>query len=139
MDTGIKNKMEIVVTEDRTAKAMGSGELPVFATPAMIALVEETCWRSVADELESGQGTVGTMLDVRHVSATPVGMKVWCESELVGIDGRKLTFSVKVFDEAGLVGEGTHERFIIDNKRFLEKAAAKTANAANTANTAKES
>ena len=139
MDTGIKNKMEIVVTEDRTAKAMGSGELPVFATPAMIALVEETCWRSVADELESGQGTVGTMLDVRHVSATPVGMKVWCKSELVGVDGRKLTFSVKVFDEAGLVGEGTHERFIIDNKRFLEKAAAKTANAANTANTAKES
>ena len=139
MDTGIKNKMEIVVTEDRTAKAMGSGELPVFATPAMIALVEETCWKSVADELESGQGTVGTMLDVRHVSATPVGMKVWCESELVGVDGRKLTFSVKVFDEAGLVGEGTHERFIIDNKRFLEKAAAKTANAANTANTAKES
>ena len=132
MDTGIKNKMEIVVTEDRTAKAMGSGELPVFATPAMIALVEETCWRSVADELESGQGTVGTMLDVRHVSATPVGMKVWCESELVGVDGRKLTFSVKVFDEAGLVGEGTHERFIIDNKRFLEKAAAKTANAAKT-------
>ena len=127
MDTGIKNKMEIVVTEDRTAKAMGSGELPVFATPAMIALVEETCWKSVADELESGQGTVGTMLDVRHVSATPVGMKVWCESELVGVDGRKLTFSVKVFDEAGLVGEGTHERFIIDNKRFLEKAAAKTA------------
>ena len=139
MDTGIKNKMEIVVTEDRTAKAMGSGELPVFATPAMIALVEETCWKSVADELESGQGTVGTMLDVRHVSATPVGMKVWCESELVGVDGRKLTFSVKVFDEAGLVGEGTHERVIIDNKRFLEKAAAKTANAANTANTAKES
>ena len=136
MDTGIKNKMEIVVTEDRTAKAMGSGELLVFATPAMIALVEETCWKSVADELESGQGTVGTMLDVRHVSATPVGMKVWCESELVGVDGRKLTFSVKVFDEAGLVGEGTHERFIIDNKRFLEKAAAKTAN---TANTAKES
>ena len=127
MDTGIKNRLEIVVTEDRTAKAMGSGELPVFATPAMIALVEETCWKSVADELESGQGTVGTMLDVRHVSATPVGMKVWCESELVGIDGRKLTFSVKVFDEAGLVGEGTHERFIIDNKRFLEKAAAKTA------------
>ena len=127
MDTGIKNKMEIVVTEDRTAKAMGSGELLVFATPAMIALVEETCWKSVADELESGQGTVGTMLDVRHVSATPVGMKVWCESELVGVDGRKLTFSVKVFDEAGLVGEGTHERFIIDNKRFLEKAAAKTA------------
>ena len=127
MDTGIKNKMGIVVTEGRTAKAMGSGELPVFATPAMIALVEETCWRSVADELESGQGTVGTMLDVKHVSATPVGMKVWCESELVGVDGRKLTFSVKVFDEAGLVGEGTHERFIIDNKRFLEKAAANTA------------
>ena len=108
-----------------TAKAMGSGELPVFATPAMIALIEETCWRSVADDLDAGQGTVGTALDVKHVSATPVGLKVWCESKLTQMDGRKLVFSVKVYDEAGPIGEGTHERFIIDNDRFMKKAGQK--------------
>ena len=122
MDTGITNKMELTATEESTAKAMGSGELSVFATPAMIALIEETCWRSVADKLDGGQGTVGTKLDVKHVSATPVGMKVWCESELTDMEGRKLTFSVQVFDEAGLVGEGTHERFIVDNEKFMKKA-----------------
>lgn len=125
MESGIRNRMETVVTQQKTAKAMGSGELEVFATPAMVALIEETCWRSVARDLDEGQGTVGTKLDVRHVSATPVGMKVWCESELVSVEGRKLTFNVKVFDGAGLAGEGTHERFIVDNDRFIQKAGQK--------------
>lgn len=125
MKTGIKNRIEEMVTEERTAKTMGSGELPVFATPAMVALIEETCWRSVAAELEDGQGTVGTKLDVEHVSATPAGMKVACESELIGIDGRKLSFKVKVYDEESLIGKGTHERFIVDNGRFLRKAESK--------------
>ncbi len=122
---GIKGRMELVVDEAHTAEAMGSGELPVFATPAMIALIEETCWRSAADHLEDGCGTVGTKLDVSHLSATPAGMKVWCESELIKEEGRKLTFAVRVYDEKGMVGEGTHERFIVDNVKFMSKALGK--------------
>ena len=121
----IRNRIEMTVDESHTALAMGSGELPVFATPAMIALIEETCWRSVAGSLDEGSGTVGTRLDISHVSATPAGMKVWCESELVQREGRRLEFNVEVYDEAGLVGKGTHERFIIDNARFMEKAGKK--------------
>lgn len=121
----IRNRIEMTVDESHTALAMGSGELPVFATPAMIALIEETCWRSVAESLDEGSGTVGTRLDISHVSATPAGMKVWCDSELVQREGRRLEFNVEVYDEAGLVGKGTHERFIIDNARFMEKAGKK--------------
>lgn len=122
LQTGIKGKKEITVTLDKTAKAMGSGTMDVFATPAMIALMENTAFESVASELEEGSGTVGTALDIKHVSATPVGMKVTCESELVKVDGRALTFSVKAFDEAGLIGEGTHERFIVFEEKFQKKA-----------------
>ena len=110
------------MTLDKTAKAMGSGTMDVFATPAMIALMENTAFESVASELEEGSGTVGTALDIKHVSATPVGMKVTCESELVKVDCRALTFSVKAFDEAGLIGEGTHERFIVFEEKFQKKA-----------------
>ena len=113
LQAGIKGKKEITVTLDKTAKAMGSGTMDVFATPAMIALMENTAFES---------GTVGTALDIKHVSATPVGMKVTCESELVKVDGRALTFSVKAFDEAGLIGEGTHERFIVFEEKFQKKA-----------------
>ena len=106
LTTGIKGNRELIVTNELTAQTMGSGELPVFATPAVVALAEETAWRSVAAFLEPGQGTVGTKLDVEHISATPVGMKVRCETELIEIDRRKLTFSVVVFDEAGVVAKG---------------------------------
>ncbi len=122
LETGIKGKKELIVTPDRTAKAMGSGTLDVFATPAMIVLMENTAYESVAPELEEGSGTVGTSLKVDHVSATPVGMKITCETELVKVDGRALTFSVKAYDEAGLIGEGEHERFIIYEEKFQEKA-----------------
>ena len=125
METGVKGLREITVTEDVTAKAMGSGELPVFATPAMIALIEETCGRSVAGLLGEGEGTVGTKLSVSHLAATPTGMKVRCESELTEADGRRLVFRAEVFDDRGKVGEGFHERFIIANERFLKKAEAK--------------
>ncbi len=122
MKTGIKGKLERLVTEELSAKAMGSGELDVFATPAMVALIEETAWRSVAGELDEGCGTVGTKLDIAHTAATPLGMKVTCETELTAIDRRKLVFSVRVYDEAGEVGSGTHERFIVDNAKFQAKA-----------------
>lgn len=125
LTTGIKGKQELVVAKENTAKAMGSGTLEVFATPAMIALMEKTAYESVAPELEEGSGTVGTALNVKHVAASPVGMKITCESELVKVDGRALTFSVKAYDEKGLIGEGEHERFIIYNEKFQAKADAK--------------
>ncbi len=125
LQIGIKGFGEAVVTEALTAKAMGSGELPVYATPAMAALVEETAWRSVAPALEPGQGTVGTKLDIAHLAATPLGRKVRCETILTEIDRRRLVFSAEVFDESGKIGEGTHERFIVDNERFLAKANAR--------------
>lgn len=125
METGIKNICEIKVTEDKTAAAMGSGTLQVFATPAMIALIEETAWKSVAPHLEEGQGTVGTQLNISHVAPTPLGMTVRCETELTEVDGRKLVFKANVYDEMGLIGTGTHERFIINSEKFQRKADAK--------------
>lgn len=125
METGIKNTLEITVTDNLTAAAVGSGTLNVYATPAMIALIEETAWKSVAPYLEEGQSTVGTRLDVSHVAPTPLGMTVRCETELTEVDGRRLVFAVNVYDEAGLIGKGTHERFIIMSEKFQAKADSK--------------
>ncbi|MBR3720022.1 MAG: thioesterase family protein [Firmicutes bacterium] len=122
LTTGIKGKLECTVTEERTAKAMGSGELPVFATPAVVTLAEECAWKSVAGELEEGQGTVGTRMELSHLAATPLGMTVRCETELVEIDRRKLVFAIEAFDDVDKVAEGRHERFIVDNAKFLGKA-----------------
>ena len=125
LETGITGKLTKTVTPELTARCVGSGELDVFATPAMIALIEETAWKSVAPELDEGMGTVGTSLSVEHVAATPVGMQVCCETKLAAIDRRKLTFEVVVTDEKGEIGRGTHERFIVDNAKFQSKADAK--------------
>ena len=122
---GIKGTQTIKVTEENTAATMGSGTLAVFATPAMIALMEKTAYVSVQNELDEGCGSVGTLLNVKHLAATPVGMTVTCESELVEIDNRRLVFTVKAYDEKGLIGEGTHERFIVQNEKFLAKTNAK--------------
>ena len=118
---GIKGREEAVVLPELTAKHIGSGTVPVLATPMMIALMEKTCRLSVKPYLEEGQETVGTHVDVSHNSATPEGMTVWCESEVVEIDRRKITFKVVVYDKDGIVGQGTHERFIIDENRFRDK------------------
>ena len=125
MTIGLKGHLEQTVTEEVTADRIGSGLVKVFATPMMIALIEQTCNESVVPFLEEGQGTVGTHVDVSHCAATPVGMQVWCDSELVEIDRRRLVFAVKAFDECGLIGEGRHERFIIDSAKFQAKIDAK--------------
>lgn len=125
MKVGIKNRIKKTVSNALTAKAMGSGRLDVFATPAMVAMMEEAAHTSVEAELEEGQGTVGTSMTVSHLAATPVGMEVTCESELIEVDGRKLVFEIKAMDEAGLIGEAKHERFIIDSEKFLAKTKAK--------------
>jgi len=125
MELGIKGRVETVVDHSNTAKFAGSGELDVFATPNMIALMEQAAQASVAPYLEEGQGTVGTMISVTHDAATPLGMKVWAESELVELDRRRLVFEVCAFDECGAIGKGRHERFIINNEKFLAKVNAK--------------
>ncbi len=122
MKTGIRGEQMIIVTEQQTAKYLGSGELAVFATPCMIALMENTAYKSVQPFLDPGQGTVGTLLNVKHLAATPVGMEVRCETKLIEIDRKRLVFEVKAFDACGLIGEGTHERFVIDNQKFMQKA-----------------
>lgn len=122
---GLKGHLEQTVTEEVTADRIGSGLVKVFATPMMIALIEQTCNESVVPYLEPGQGTVGTHVDVSHCAATPVGMRVWCDSELVEVDRRRLVFAVKAYDECGLIGEGRHERFIIDSAKFQAKIDAK--------------
>ena len=122
---GLKGHLEQTVTEEVTADRIGSGLVKVFATPMMIALIEQTCNESVVPYLDEGQGTVGTHVDVSHCAATPVGMRVWCDSELVEVDRRRLVFDVKAYDECGLIGEGRHERFIIDSAKFQAKIDAK--------------
>lgn len=122
---GIKGTMTETVTEEKTAAAVGSGLLPVYGTPMMIALIENTACQSVVPFLEEGEGTVGTNLNINHTAATPLGMEVRCETTLVTVDRRRLVFDVKVYDEAGEIGNGTHERFIIRNESFMEKVLAK--------------
>ena len=122
---GIKGHEEAVVTEDMLASNVGSGLVKVYSTAMMIALIEKAAVLSVESYLEQGQGSVGTLVNVSHCSATPLGMKVHAETELVEIDRRRLVFKVAAYDERGLIGEGMHERFIIDNARFQAKADSK--------------
>ena len=122
---GLKGLAETIVTEENTAAAMGSGLLPVFATPAMLALMEQAAASSVQPFLPEGQGTVGTRLEVSHLAATPIGLTVRAKSELIAVDRRKLRFAVRAWAGDELIGEGEHERFVIDNARFLEKALSK--------------
>ena len=110
------------VTKDKTAGVVGSGEVEVYATPAMITLMESVSHSCVKEFLEEGQSTVGSAIAVKHISATPLGMTVTAECTLVEIDNKRLVFEVKAFDAAGLIGEGSHERFIINKERFIERA-----------------
>ena len=122
---GIHGEQSQLVTNENTAKTMGSGTLDVFATPALVALAEKTCWMSVASELDEGCGSVGTKLELEHTAPTPVGMTVTCESELTAVEGRKLVFKVSLHDEKGPVGGGVHERFVVNDAKFAAKAESK--------------
>ena len=122
---GLKGRAETIVNDANTAQAACSGALPVFGTPFLCALMEEAAWKSIAPRLEAGQSTVGTRLNVSHDSATPVGMKVWAESEVTQVDGKRIVLKVAAYDEKGLIGQGEHERFIVTDERFLAKCAKK--------------
>ena len=125
IEVGLKGRAETVVTSQNTADAVGSGLVPVFATPYMIALMENAASTCLVPYLAEDEGSVGTHLDVAHSSATPIGMKVWAEAEVTAVDGKKITFHVAAYDEAGEIGRGTHERFIIKPAKFLTKTQAK--------------
>lgn len=127
LSTGIKGYQEEIVTPELCANHLGSGTVRVFATPMMVTIMERTSRLSVQPYLDEGCETVGTAVNIKHVSSTPVGMKVWCDSELIQIDGRRLVFNVKAYDEKGLIGEGTHERFIINVAKFQAKTDSKLA------------
>ena len=122
LEPGIYGKIEIVVDETVSAKRAASGEMDVFGTPYVIALMEQTADKSVRPYLEEGCATVGTIVNICHKAATPMGMKAYAESELVKVDGRRLVFNVAVYDEVGQVAEGVHERFIIYKDKFMKKA-----------------
>lgn len=118
---GQKGRADIVVTPDRTARQAGSGELDVFATPHMAALMEQAAWTSIQPFLDPGQGSVGIALSLSHDAATPVGMRVWAESMVTVVENRKVFFSITAYDESGVIGTGTHQRFIVDNKTFFDR------------------
>ena len=121
IEIGTKGYANALVEQEDTAKVVGSGDLLVYATPCMVALMEGAACESIAPFLAEGESSVGTMMQVNHISATPVGMEVRAESEVTAVEGRKVTFSIKAFDEAGEIGNAVHERFIIKADRFLEK------------------
>lgn len=118
---GLKHNLSLVVKPENTAISHKSGTLPVLATPAMIAFIENTAMCAVAHLLPEGETTVGTKVDIRHIKATPVGIKVECNATLVKIEGKKLTFDVSATDEAGQIGIGTHVRYIVTEEKFMSK------------------
>ena len=122
---GLRHSETLVVEHKDTAAVYGSGSLEVFATPAMIALMEKTCLDSVNDKIGEGNTTVGIAVNIKHLKASPVGASIRCESTLVEVDRRRLVFEVKCFEGDALIGEGLHERFVVDSARFMERLRAK--------------
>ena len=118
---GLKGRSDFIVKPEDSAKTFRSGSLEVLATPMMIASAEETCADLVQPLLETGIGTVGTLVNIRHLAPTPIGMRYHCECELTGVEGRVLTFHVVLFDEREKIAEGMHERVIISEERFFNK------------------
>jgi predicted thioesterase len=125
---GLKFKKEIKVGIKDTANTIGSGTVEVFATPKMILLMEEISSECVQAYLDKEFTTVGTKVDIVHIAATPAGMEVYATTELIGIDGKKLTFKVEAYDQKEKIGEGIHERFIINKDRFMDKVNSKVSN-----------
>jgi fluoroacetyl-CoA thioesterase len=120
LEIGTKGEASTMVVHDNTAAAVGAGGVEVFATPMMIGLMENAAWRAVAHDLDAGDVTVGTLVNVQHLAATPVGQQVRAIAELIEIDGRRLVFKVEAYDEQRKIGEGQHERFIVNLEKFLK-------------------
>ena len=118
---GLRHNETMVVEHKDTAAVYGSGALEVFATPAMIALMEKTSLESVADKIGEGNTTVGIAVNIKHLKASPVGATIRCEAEIIEVDRRRLVFSVRCFEGDTVVGEGIHERFVVDSHKFMSK------------------
>lgn len=125
---GLEGEAQELVTQENTAKTFGSGGLDVYATPAMVGLMENASLKAVDSHLPEGFGTVGIDLNIKHISATPIGMNVQAKAILKEIDNKKLTFDVQAFDEKEMIGEGTHIRYIIQADKFLERTQNKVQN-----------
>ena len=119
---GMKGIAETLVEREDTAKEVGSGDLLVYATPCMVALMEGAACEAIAQALSENQTTVGTALNIEHISATPVGPDVRAKAEVTAVEGKVITFEIHAFDEAGEIGRGTHKRVIVNSQKFLEKA-----------------
>ena len=119
---GMKGEVSTLVEREDTAREVGSGDLLVYATPCMVALMEGAACEAIAQALSDTQTTVGTALNIEHISATPVGLEVRAEATVTAVEGKVITFEVSAFDEAGQIGKGTHKRVIVNAQKFLEKA-----------------
>ena len=122
---GLKGKVQTDVTREDTALEVGSGSLLVYATPCMVALMEGAACEAIAQCMPEEKTSVGTELNISHLSATPVGMEVWAEAEVTAVEGKIITFSITAYDEAGKIGEGTHKRCIVNSQKFLDRAYSK--------------
>ena len=122
---GMKGTAETRVERQDTAYEVGSGDLLVYATPCMVALMEGAACDAIADAIAEGKTSVGTMLSITHIAATPVGMEVRAEAEVTEVEGSAVTFQVTAYDETGKIGEGTHKRAVITSQKFLDKVYAK--------------
>ena len=118
---GLFHSETLVVEHKDTAAVYGSGALEVFATPAMIALMEKTCLESVSCKIGEGNTTVGIAVNIKHLKASPVGAVIRCDAKLVEVDRKRLVFEVKCYDGETLIGEGLHERFVVDSEKFMAK------------------
>ena len=118
---GLRHCEELVVEHKDTAAVYGSGALEVFATPAMIALMEKTCLMGVCDKIGEGNTTVGIAVNIKHLKASPVGATIRCEAELTEVDHRRLVFKVQCFEGENIIGEGIHERFVVESAKFMTK------------------
>lgn len=125
VEIGTAYEKEITVTEELLAVNVGSGDVRVYATPMMLALMEGAAAELLAEFLEEGETSVGAHIASSHLAPTPLGMKVRAQAEITAAEGRKITFAVRAFDERGLIGEGTHERVMVDRARFEAKASAR--------------
>lgn len=121
MNIGLSFTATTTVNQNNTAKALGSGDMDVFATPAMVALMENAAMTAVAPHLEAGQTTVGTQITTSHIKASALGATISAIATLTAVDGRSLTFAITAREGDKVIGEGTHTRFIVDRERFLTK------------------
>ena len=125
LTVGMKGEASTLVEREDTAAEVGSGNLLVYATPCMVALMEGAACEAIADALGENQSSVGIALSIEHLSATPVGLEVRAEAEVTAVEGKIITFSLTAYDEAGKIGEGTHKRCVVSSQKFLDKAYSK--------------